>query len=207
MRRRRRCTRRFNRVTLASANPIIALLTCIYYTPSLFILRRSFFPSFFNRYAVAKALAKTAPVVDTVRLACVQMRDERVRMVMQKQFGDDAVGGASALVTFIVFSFVLLLRWCECSCDVHLSSLHSAHANLTTINMQPSHTQDISIIEGAANVADGLISHTENDCDFLVVGADAARTYDDALARMLGSVTSEMVKRAVHTHIIVTKNL
>jgi hypothetical protein len=29
------------------------------------------------------------------------------------------VGGATALVTFIVFSFVSLLRWCECSCDVH----------------------------------------------------------------------------------------
>jgi hypothetical protein len=34
-------------------------------------------------------------------------------------------------VTLFLFSFVLLLRWCECSCDVHLCSLHP---NLT-INM------------------------------------------------------------------------
>jgi hypothetical protein len=33
-----------------------------------------------------------------------------------------------------MFSVVLLLRWCEYSCDVYLGSLHSAHANLT-INM------------------------------------------------------------------------
>jgi hypothetical protein len=45
------------------------------------------------------------------------------------------VGGASALVTFICVLFVLLLRWCECSCHVHFCSLHSAHAN-PTIHLQ-----------------------------------------------------------------------
>jgi hypothetical protein len=43
------------------------------------------------------------------------------------------VCGASALVVWrsFVFSSVLLLRWCECSCDVYLYFLHSAHANIT----------------------------------------------------------------------------
>jgi hypothetical protein len=46
-----------------------------------------------------------------------------------------------ALVTFFVFffyclSYCLLPRWCECSCDVHLCSLHSTHANLHAQIMQ-----------------------------------------------------------------------
>jgi hypothetical protein len=40
--------------------------------------------------------------------------------------------GVSVLVTFFVFSFVLLFRWCECSCDTHVCSLHSAYANVMT---------------------------------------------------------------------------
>jgi hypothetical protein len=47
-----------------------------------------------------------------------------------------AVGGAIALVQCLfLFSFVLLPRWCDCSCDVHVCSLHSAHTNLPTMNM------------------------------------------------------------------------
>jgi hypothetical protein len=44
-------------------------------------------------------------------------------------------------------------RWCKCSCDVHLCSLHSAHANLT-INMQlytrQLHAQDTRCASSAA---------------------------------------------------------
>jgi hypothetical protein len=38
---------------------------------------------------------------------------------------------SSALGRSFVFSFVLLSRWFEGSCDVHWRSLHSAHANFT----------------------------------------------------------------------------
>jgi hypothetical protein len=43
-----------------------------------------------------------------------------------------------------------LSRWCECSCDVHLCYLLSAHANLTTNMQLHAHSQDDAAAEGVS---------------------------------------------------------
>jgi hypothetical protein len=50
---------------------------------------------------------------------------------------------------------VLLLRWCDCSCDVHLCSLHFAHAKLTIITAT-SHTT-VSLLARALLAAKAMM--------------------------------------------------
>jgi hypothetical protein len=70
-----------------------------------------------------------------------------------------------------VFSFLLLLRWCECSCDVHLSSLHSAHSIQfsRSIKYAPSHTYTYSFFFFLSQVI--LFIHSSHTYTYSLLGA------------------------------------
>jgi hypothetical protein len=66
-------------------------------------------------------------------------------------------------VTFsFVFSFVLLIRQCECSCDVRLCSLHAAHAN-RKINLHLYTLQPTSLPPNSRSIC--IFTHYSAHCE------------------------------------------
>jgi hypothetical protein len=102
----------------------------------------------FKREARAKRDAERAPgagsAVDGAAAAAARARVTAAQNQNRRGGGDGGGVGDIESCSFyeyvvqvllrrsIVFFFVLLFRWCECSCDFYLCSLHSALAHLST---------------------------------------------------------------------------